>query len=93
MHTDKYILIFLSVLIFSSYFFNLYYIDISSKNIEPLFIECIVIIAITLTLLYRYIEHYDYDKENPNALITGKNISGTVYSSYPNKTPGLGWIL
>jgi hypothetical protein len=36
---------------------------------------------------------YDYDSENPNALISGKQISGTVYSSYPENTPGLGWIL
>lgn len=36
---------------------------------------------------------YNYDEENPNALVTGVNISGTVYSSYPYSTPGLGWIL
>ena len=36
---------------------------------------------------------YDYDRENPNALISGYNVSGTVYSSYPNSTPGLGWVL
>jgi len=36
---------------------------------------------------------YNYDLENPNALVSGSNISGTVYSSYPNNTPGLGWIV
>jgi hypothetical protein len=36
---------------------------------------------------------YDYDRENPNALVSGKNIAGTVYSSYPEGTPGLGWVL
>jgi hypothetical protein len=36
---------------------------------------------------------YDYDSENPNALISGRSIAGTVYSSYPGKTPGLGWVL
>ena len=36
---------------------------------------------------------YDYARENPNALLKGKNISGTVYSDYPTTVPGLGWIL
>jgi hypothetical protein len=36
---------------------------------------------------------YNYDQENPNALISGKNISGSVYSSYPSINPGLGWII
>jgi hypothetical protein len=36
---------------------------------------------------------YDYDRENPNALISGQNIAGTVYASYPGQTPGLGWVL
>lgn len=36
---------------------------------------------------------YDYDQENPNALVSGENIAGTVYASYPEGTPGLGWIL
>lgn len=38
-------------------------------------------------------EKYNYDEENPNALITGKNIAGTVYSSEPENVPGLGWII
>ena len=38
-------------------------------------------------------EKYDYDRENPNALVSGCSVAGTVYSSYPNQTPGLGWIL
>jgi len=36
---------------------------------------------------------YDYDRENPNALVTGLNVAGTVYASYPGQTGGLGWIL
>jgi hypothetical protein len=36
---------------------------------------------------------YDYCRENPNALQHGKVIGGTVYSDYPRKTPGLGWVL
>lgn len=39
------------------------------------------------------LEKYDYEKENPNALVKGKNISGTVYSCNEKNTPGLGWIL
>lgn len=38
-------------------------------------------------------ESYNYYQENPNALVSGKNISGTVYASYPENDPGLGWIL
>ena len=33
-------------------------------------------------------ERYDYN----NALITGKLVAGTVYASYPDNVPGLGWI-
>lgn len=36
---------------------------------------------------------YDYDRENPNALVSGCPVAGTVYASYPNNSPGLGWIL
>ena len=36
---------------------------------------------------------YNYDLENPNAIISGKNISGSVYASYPSNDPGLGWVL
>mgnify|MGYP003331335089 CR=1 FL=1 len=38
-------------------------------------------------------DRYDYDRENPNALVSGYSVAGTVYSSYPGNTPGLGWIL
>lgn len=38
-------------------------------------------------------ERYDYDEENPNALVSGTEVAGTVYASYPDQTPGLGWIL
>lgn len=50
--------------------------------------------VIVCILMYRNRkELYDYERENPNALVSGKPIAGTVYSSYPNNTPGLGWIL
>lgn len=35
---------------------------------------------------------YDYDAENPNAIISGQVIGGTVYASSKD-SPGLGWIL
>lgn len=38
-------------------------------------------------------DEYDYDRENPNALVSGCNIAGTVYASDVGNTPGLGWIL
>lgn len=36
---------------------------------------------------------YNYDQENPNALVTGKEIAGAVYASYPQQVGGLGWVL
>lgn len=36
---------------------------------------------------------YNYDRENPNALVSGRAVAGTVYSSNVGNTPGLGWIL
>lgn len=44
-------------------------------------------------ILAKDTEKYDYDAENPNALITGKGIAGTVYADNPKKNPGMGWIL
>jgi len=38
-------------------------------------------------------EKYDYDRENPNALVRGQNVAGTVYASYPENVPGLPWVL
>lgn len=35
---------------------------------------------------------YNYPEENPNALIQGINISGTVYTINQD-SPGLGWVL
>jgi hypothetical protein len=48
---------------------------------------------VILILSINVFEKYDYQKENPNALVKGKNISGTVYSNNEENTPGLGWIL
>jgi hypothetical protein len=61
--------------------------------------KLVILFAITtVSLIFTLIfvnkkETYDYDRENPNALISGYPIAGTVYSSDPTNTPGLGWIL
>jgi len=65
--------------------------------INFLLLACIII----LIILYlkkkgteKYCGHmYNYDQENPHALISGKEISGTVYSENPENVPGLGWIV
>lgn len=61
--------------------------------ITSIFLILLILNIFTLALIYPKNEHYDYCRENPNALITGYNVAGTVYASYPNQAPGLGWIL
>lgn len=56
-----------------------------------LFFELAMIRKIRLKENWDY-TGYDYPRENPNALVQGESISGTVYSS-TRETPGLGWIL
>jgi hypothetical protein len=53
----------------------------------------ISLFILTFKLGRKNSEKYDYDRENPNALVSGRNIAGTVYSSNVENTPGLGWIL
>lgn len=63
---------------------------------ERLWLSIALIISLfilTLKLGRKNSEKYDYDRENPNALVSGRNIAGTVYSSNVENTPGLGWIL
>jgi hypothetical protein len=59
-----------------------------------------LILSIVIVMFYnkckteRYDPYaYNYDRENPNALISGRVIGGSVYTAYPNNAPGLGWIL
>lgn len=52
----------------------------------------LVIALVTVAILYGRNKKHESWKE-PNPYICGKNIAGTVYSAYPNKTPGLGWIV
>jgi hypothetical protein len=61
--------------------------------IKSLLFVFIIFAIIMLVKNFKKKEKYKYDEENPNALITGKNIAGTVYSSEPENVPGLGWIL
>jgi hypothetical protein len=68
----------------------------NNNNLVKLFVG--VCIALLLFKLLNKEEDdeeygYNYPQENQNALQHGKIIGGTVYSDYPNKTPGLGWIL
>lgn len=51
------------------------------------------ITVILIGILLKNKESYDYDRENPNALRTGYNVAGTVFASYPDNVPGLGWVL
>ena len=71
-------------------------ISVILRIINPI-IYCFLIVSFILGIVkYRkedYDYDYNYDEENPNALISGKNIAGTVYAEYPENTPGLGWIL
>jgi len=38
-------------------------------------------------------EMYNYAADYNHALVTGRLVGGTVWASYPEDTPGLGWIL
>ena len=75
--------------------------NMRTSPLYSLFNLILIIGVISLALLYgerkqneRFQDaEYNYDRENPNALVSGRNIAGTVYASYPNSTPGLGWIL
>lgn len=50
------------------------------------------IICLIISLFWR--EYYERYEINPNfPYVTGKLIGGTVYASYPEKTPGLGWVM
>ena len=85
------------VLAMNAVFSVLYSVTPSIENITA----NLLLTVIALLLLIpkkrdeRYVQdyHYNYDRENPNALVTGENIAGTVFASYPDETPGLGWVL
>ena len=68
-------------------------ISVISTNLKVKFISFISIIFLLFYFLEKKVENYDYEEENPNALVKGKNIAGTVYADDPENVPGLGWIL
>jgi len=48
------------------------------------------VLCLIISLFWR--EYYEkYSPDFP--YVTGKIIGGTVFASYPNETPGLGWVL
>jgi len=62
------------------------------------FFTMCILICMAILLFSNKDEEYDpnfynYEKENPHALKSGKIIAGAVYSDYPDKIPGLGWLL
>jgi hypothetical protein len=61
-------------------------------NVDIFFLVIVFAILGILIFLRERKDGYDYDRENPNALIMGKNVSGTVWAS-DEDTPGLGWVL
>jgi hypothetical protein len=79
-------------------------VNIISKILKPITILLnLVLVGALITFIVLYAlevkkEKYDpnaynYDRENPNALISGRVVGGSVYAAYPQNAPGLGWIL
>ena len=74
----------------------------NNKNIDYV-VLCLGVVTVLVVFLwggygenygsYNGSDDYDYEQENPNALVSGRLIAGTVYASNPNGTPGLGWVL
>ncbi len=77
------------------------FIGLLTSPIHSIFNLALICCIIALSVIYgeqkekeRFEEgEYNYDQENPNALVTGYLAGGTVYASYPENSPGLGWIL
>lgn len=80
--------LFISIMILVNCFENIY-----TKIILNLFLLFLIFLVVYKYKKNKDRERYDYEKENPNALISGRVIGGTVYTSYPENSPGLGWIL
>ena len=61
------------------------------KRSYSFFVGCNILSSILLIIAFvlrEKTEQYDYNY----ALRTGKVVGGTVYASYPEMNPGLGWI-
>lgn len=72
---------------------------VTQKNKLGLILYFLMVFSLVFASYFTRKEKYDsefdynYNQENPNALVTGKNIAGTVFASYPNMSGGLGWVL
>jgi ABC-type transport system involved in multi-copper enzyme maturation permease subunit len=65
------------------------FIVLSSKSFIVLSnISAMILLIISWVIRDKNTEKYDYNY----ALRTGKLAGGTVYASYPDMVPGLGWI-
>lgn len=60
----------------------------SSKSFVLSNISAMILLIISWVIRDKNMEKYDYNY----ALRTGKLAGGTVYASYPDMVPGLGWI-
>jgi hypothetical protein len=87
---------YIPIIFFVTYFLLVYSVEIKS----PIhFVSVCIFTVLSIVLLDRSQREqydpyaYDYDRENPNALISGRAIGGSVYTAYPQNAPGLGWIL
>lgn len=60
-------------------------------------ISNLILLAILLFMTVMYgkqkeKEHYDPRWKEPDPYLKGRIFGGTVYTSYPENVPGLGWI-
>jgi hypothetical protein len=75
---------------------NLFYVVTSPAHtlVNVFLLLCLVWIAqMKVPCKKEKYDGYDYDAENPNALITGENVAGTVFASHPEQAGGITWIL
>ncbi len=81
----------LLVLIFPYIFLLFKQEDLKYRQIVILSI--ILLVAIFISVFAWFLREREKEKYNYNyALQTGKLVGGTVFTSYPENTPGLGWI-
>lgn len=74
--------------------FILLILSITFSKTFSLMLLLLFLSLISFLVYYKVVtsEKYNYNKENPNALRTGQIVAGTVYASYPQNAPGLGWV-
>ena len=57
-----------------------------------IFIVLISAFTVIICCKYNTRDNYNYSQDYESAIISGKLIGGTVYASYPEAVPGLGWV-